>query len=180
MAHIVSQSDLHRYSIGDRISGITDENITMLETNMLIRIFGKDGARRIITEINDNPESETLTELIGGDNVLFVGLRPLLATAICAHLISQNQIQVARQNVSKQAPGAYSIQRRNEADVVQALSYTAIGITYALNDYLHQPGKNPLGLRVEQTLLVTTYSKNTSGYIPALRPQAWGLFGRRW
>lgn len=180
MARIVSQDDLYKYGIGNKISGITDENITMLETNMLIRIFGKEGARRIITAINENPDSEALTELINGDNVLFVGLKPLLATAICTHLISQNQLQVARQNAPKQPSGAYTLQRRNEADVVQALSYTAIGITYAMNDYLHQEGKNPLGLRVEQTLLVTTYSKNTSGYIPALRPHLWGFYGRRW
>lgn len=178
MARIITQDDLYRYSIALKNSGITDENIKMLETNMLMRLFGKEGAKALINAIKTDADS--VKELIDGDDILYMGLRALLATAVCTHLLSQNQTQVARQNASKQPPGAYALQRRNEADVVQALSYTAIGITYALNDYLHQEGKNPLGLHVEQTLLVTTYNKNTSGFIPASMSRLWGLYGRRW
>lgn len=178
MARIITQEDLYRYGIGLKNNGIADENLLMLETNMLMRLFGKEGAKRLINAIKTAPD--TVQELLDGDDILFMGLRALLSTAICTHLLSQNQVQVARQNVSKQPSGSYALQRRNEADVVQSLSYTAVGITYALNDYLHQEGKNPLGLRVEQTLLVTTYNKNTSGFIPAAMPRLGGLYGRRW
>lgn len=178
MAQILSADDLYSYSIALRNSGVTTNNLRMLETQVLIFLFGKEGARRIVKEINENTvTSPNVQELLDGDNELFSGLRALLATVVCTNLLSQNRMQVARQNVTKQPAGARQTQRREEADVVQSLAYTARSLIFAMYDYLQQEGKNPLDLRIERTILITRYSTNTSGSIPAASPYFMGFLG---
>lgn len=178
MAQILSSDDLFSYSIALRNSGVTVQNLHMLETQVLIFLFGKDGARSLVREINANGiDSPIVAELIGGDDELFAGLRALLATIVCTNLLSQNRIQVARQNVTKQPAGARQTQRREEADVVQSLAYSARSMIFAMNDYLKQDGKNPLNLRIEHVILNTTYATNSSGFIPASMPYHMGFLG---
>lgn len=176
MAQILSADDLYSYSIALRNSGITINNLRMLETQVLIFLFGKEGARRVVQEINENRvTSPKVQELIDGDDELFSGLRALLATVVCTNLLSQNRIQVARQNVTKQPQSSRQTQRREEADVVQSLAYSARSLIFAMADYLQQEGKNPLNLHVENSILTTRYSTNTSGAIPAATPYFMGF-----
>ncbi len=178
MAQILSADDLFSYSIALRNSGVTVQNLAMLERQVLVFLFGKEGARRIVQEINANTvTSPTVQELLDGDDELFSGLRALLATVVCTNLLSQNRIQVARQNVTKQPAGARQTQRREEADVVQSLAYSARSMIFAMNDYLKQDGKNPLDLHIAHVILNTTYATNSSGFIPASMPYHMGFFG---
>lgn len=168
MAQILKPEDLSTYSIALRNPGLAVENLQMLEVQVLLFIFGKDGARALINEINVNGEdSPKVKELIDGDNVLFMGLRALLATVVCTNLISQNRLMVARQNVTKQPLGARVTSRREEADVVQALAFSAKNLIYAMGDYLSQEGKNPLGLKIRRSIWPARYSTNTSGKMPS-------------
>lgn len=177
MAQILTTEDLYSYSIALRNSGITTSNLHMLETQILIYLFGKEGARRVVKEINTNTDaSPKVKELLGGDDELFPGLRALLATIVCINLLSQSRVQIARQNATKQPQLSRQIQRREEADVVQSLAYTARNMTFAMNDYLKQENKNPLSLRIERVILTTRYSTNTSGHIPAAAPFFMGVF----
>lgn len=176
MAQILSIDDLYSYSIALRNSGITVQNLGMLEKQVLVFLFGKDGARRLVQEINANTvTSPKVQELIDGDDELFSGLRSLLATIVCTNLLSQNRIQVARQNVTKQPAGSRQTQRREEADVVQSLAYSARSIIFAMHDYLAQEDKNPLDLHIEHVILTTRYSTNTSAAIPAALPSFMGF-----
>ncbi len=177
MAQILTADDLFSYSIALRNSGVTVQNLRMLETQVLIFIFGREGARRLIRAINENADADSVKELLDGDDELFSGLRALLATVVCTNLLSQNRIQVARQNVTKQPMSSRQTQRREEADVVQSLAYSARSIIFAMNDYLSQDGKNPFDLQIERTILATRYSTNTSGSIPAAAPYFMGFLG---
>lgn len=177
MANILQVSDLHDYSIAIRNSGITENGLQMLEMQMLVWLFGRDGTRHLVEKINAEPDDEYITELLGGDNVIFAGLRALLATTICTNLISQNRLQVARQNVTKQPVGSRQTNKREESEVVQALSYSANNLIFALYDFLRQDGKKPLELEVKRIAKLTQYSTNTSGTIPAGAPHWLSFFG---
>lgn len=178
MAQITTTEDLYSYSIALRNSGITVSNLKMLEMQVLVFIFGKDGARAIVQEVNNNTvQSPKIKELITGDDELFAGLRALLATVICTNLLSQNRILIGRQNVAKRPMGGQTTTRREESDVVQALAYSAKSIIYAMDDYLKQDGKNPLELKIHHSILPTRYSTNTSGNIPANSPYCMGFLG---
>lgn len=171
MAKILSPEDLYTYSIALRNSGVTVDNLHLLEMQILVFVFGREGARKLSIEINKNSvTSDKVSELLEGDNILFAGLKPLLAVIVCTNLLSQNRIQVARQNVSKQPLNSRNTNRREESDVVQSLAYTARNIIFAMDDYLRQEGKNPLELKIENTILTTRYSTNTSGTLPANLP----------
>jgi hypothetical protein len=171
MAQILTVEDLYTYSIALRNSGIPTQNLRMLETQSLLFLFGKDGARRLVREINTGgADGPNVAELIKGDTELFNGLRALLATIVCTNLLSQNRMQVARQNVAIQPDGSRQTQRREEADVVQALAYSARSLIFAMHDYLQQDGKNPLDLQIKHVVMATRYSTNTSGAIPAAAP----------
>lgn len=187
---IITAYDVYRYSIALKNSGITQENIDVLERQFLLLVFGKEGAKRLIEYINANKMPITLptsnlpedyefggnpveqprrwdfgeiNELIYGDNILFSGLIALLSVAIALNLESQGRLQIARQNVTKQPVNSRIITRREENEVTQALAFQARNILFALHDYLGQEGKNPLKLEVYRYVEPTRYSTNTSG-----------------
>lgn len=202
---ILQVSDLYKYSIALQNSGITPENLAMLERQAISVLFGREGARNLIKYLNENtievvaegvgggsvpgfggdsaPPSEPsfsygdLTELVEGDNVLFSGLRALLSVLSCMNLLSQNRVQVARQNVQNQPNSSRPTTRREESDVVQGLSYTAQNIIYAMDDYLKQKDKNPLNLQVNGAVIPSRYSTDTSGRMPQNTPYFMGFFG---
>lgn len=178
MAQIVSADNLYEYSIALRNSGITVSNLQMLERQILIFIFGKEGALALVREINANTvQSPKVKELLDGDDELFSGLRALLATIICTNLLSQNRILVGRQNVAKRPLTHQVTTRREESDVIQALAYSAKSIIFAMHDYLKKEGKNPLDLKIARSIFATRYATNTSGYIPANTPGFMGFLG---
>ena len=45
---IITAYDVYRYSIALKNSGITQENIDVLERQFLLLVFGKEGAKRLI------------------------------------------------------------------------------------------------------------------------------------
>lgn len=193
---IVQPSDITNYSIALKNSGITFANIELLERQFILHLFGKEGAKALISYINANrtetkeehpnagdyefgsaPVGTTIhydfadiNELIYGDKLLFEGLLPLLAIMLCCNFLSQNRIQVARQNVTKQPNGARTTTKREEMEVVQALAYSAHNIVYAMNDYLQTPANNPLNLHVNTQILPQRYFTNTSGRMPLNAP----------
>jgi len=173
MANILTVQDLHTYSIALQNSGIAVKNLQALEMQVLVLIFGRDGAKTLVKKINAEPEDEYINRLLEGDNELFPGLKALLATIICANLISQNRLQVGRQNIAKQLPGTRPTNRREETDVVQSLSFSARSILYAMSDFLEQDGNNPLKLVVYPAISPTPHSVNSSGTIPAASMGFW-------
>lgn len=199
---LITSVDLYRYSIALVNSGITQDNIDMLERQILVTIFEKESAKALVNYINENkkpiesPNKKDssfgdfggntpvvpveydygeLNKLIKGDNVLFQGLIALLAVLVCLNLLSQNRIQVARQNVTKQPLSSRTTSRREESDVVQSLSFTAHNLIGAMDDFLKQPGNNPLKLKIRDAVHPARYSTNTSGKMPM--NYYWGLFG---
>ena len=57
---IITAYDVYRYSIALKNSGITQENIDVLERQFLLLVFGKEGAKRLIEYINANKMPITL------------------------------------------------------------------------------------------------------------------------
>lgn len=169
MAQIIVPEDLHKYSIALRNSGVTPENLGMLESSFLVFLFEYEGAEKIANAVADGgTDYDNIKELIEGNpRYLFAGLRALLSVMACLQLLSQNRIQVARQNINKFPVNSHVTQRREEADVVQALSYQAKNLIHAMDKYLQKESKNPLGLRINNVVLPTRYATNTSGTIPA-------------
>lgn len=200
---IVTAYNLYQYTIALKNSGVTQENINMLERQFLPLLFGVDGATRLIKYINENktlieatkttnkgsydfggnPQETVpkytygdITELIEGDNILFSGLKALLSIMIALTLISQNREQVARQNVTKQPVNSRAIAKREETEVVQSLAFQGKSIIYAMKAYLKQDGKNPLKLEVTRTIEPTRYSTNTSGKM-GMNMGMYGIYG---
>lgn len=203
---IITAYDIYKYSIALKNSGITQENIDVLERQALILIFGKEGARRLIkyiienkTAIQPGPDPEfkpydfggipveqdpqftygDVTELIYGDDILYSGLIALLSIMVALNLESQNRMQIARQNVTKQPVNSRLITRREENEITQSLAFQARNILFALCDYLAQEGKNPLGLKVIRFVEPTRYSTNTSGKM-GMNLGFMGIWGGWW
>lgn len=200
---IVQPLDLFKYSIALVNSGVTIESIEILERQILPLLFGVEGAERLVayiathtTEVitEPKPTSDTydftgasealqreynygiIDELIKGDKRLFAGLKALLATLICTNLLSQNRVQVARQNVTKQPVNSRQTNRKDDSEVVQAMCFTAHSIILAMDRYLKKEGKNPLNLDVRGIIEATRYSVNASGKMPSNWLNIWGWF----
>lgn len=200
---IVDPLDLFKYSIALVNSGVTYESIEVLERQILPLLFGVDGAERLLEYLAENtteekteplPTDDTydfsgsaevpriiynygeVDELIKGDGKLFAGLKALLATLICTNLLSQNRVQVARQNVTKQPVNSRQTNRKEDSEVVQALCFTAHSIICALARFLKKEGKNPLDLNVDGIIEATRYSVNVSGKMPSNWLNIWGWF----
>lgn len=200
---IVEPLDLFKYSIALVNSGVTLESIEVLEQQILPLLFGVEGAERLVEYLAENtteektdpmPTGDTydftgsaeaprivynygdVDELIKGDKKLFAGLKALLATLICTNLLSQNRVQVARQNVTKQPTNSRQTNRKEDSEVVQALCFTAHSIICAMARYLTKEGKNPLKLDVRGIIEATRYSVNVSGKMPSNWLNIWGWF----
>lgn len=200
---IVEPLDLFKYSIALVNSGVTYESIEVLEQQILPLIFGVEGAERLVGYLNENTTEEItdpvptestydfsgsaeaprkisnygdIDELIKGDKKLFAGLKALLATLICTNLLSQNRVQVARQNVTKQPTNSRQTSRKDDSEVVQSLCFTAHSIICAMSRYLRKDGKNPLKLDVSGIVRATSYAVNVSGKMPANWLNVWGWF----
>lgn len=200
---IVDPLDLFKYSIALVNSGVTYESIEVLERQILPLLFGVNGAERLLEYLAGNttkekteplPTDDTydfsgntevpriiynygeVDELIKGDGKLFAGLKALLATLICTNLLSQNRVQVARQNVTKQPTNSRQTNRKEDSEVVQALCFTAHSIICAMARYLTKEGKNPLKLDVRGIIEATRYSVNVSGKMPSNWLNIWGWF----
>lgn len=200
---IVEPLDLFKYSIALVNSGVTLESIEVLEQQILPLLFGVDGAERLVEYLSENtteaktdplPTGDTydftgsaeaprivynygdVDELIKGDKKLFAGLKALLSTLICTNLLSQNRVQVARQNVTKQPANSRQTSRKEDSEVIQALCFTSHSIICAMARYLTKEGKNPLKLDVSGIIEATRYSVNVSGKMPANWLNIWGWF----
>lgn len=200
---IVEPLDLFKYSIALVNSGVTIENINLLEQQILPILFGVEGAERLVEYLNENtsvtitpPEPtddsydfsgaaeapkkvfdyKEMNTLVKGDEKLFAGLKALLSILICTNLLSQNRIQIARQNITKQPTNSRQTNRNEDSEVVQALCFTAHSIICAMDRYLRKVEGTSLKLSVRGFIEAARYSVNVSGKMPVNWLNIFGWF----